>query len=149
MSEEKPPVVAVLGGINGAGKTTASQFILRHAMKIPAFVNADTIARGLNAFDPESDAMKAGRIMLEHLHELAAKRKSFAFETTLAARTYAASLKQWKQEAWLKQVNEEWAKDKSKGEGWWEVEKDRGSPPATRLVAKPNCTSGTASCRAK
>ena len=96
MSEEKPPVVAVLGGINGAGKTTASQHILRHAMKIPAFVNADTIARGLNAFDPESEAIKAGRIMLEHLHELAAKRKSFAFETTLAARTYAVWLAELK-----------------------------------------------------
>ena len=81
---------------NGAGKTTASQHILRHAMKIPAFVNADTIARGLNAFDPESEAVKAGRIMLEHLHELAAKRKSFAFETTLAARTYAVWLAELK-----------------------------------------------------
>lgn len=92
MSDEAKPMVAVLGGINGAGKTTASQHILRHAMKIPVFVNADTIARGLNSFDPESEAVKAGRIMLDHLHELAAKRRSFAFETTLAARTYAGWL---------------------------------------------------------
>jgi predicted ABC-type ATPase len=83
------PVVAVLGGINGAGKTTASQRILREGLKIPAFVNADTIARGLNAYDVESEAVKAGRIMLDHLRELAAKRRSFAFETTLSARTYA------------------------------------------------------------
>lgn len=84
-----PPTVAVLGGINGAGKTTASTRILRDSLRIPAFVNADTIARGLNAFDPESEAVKAGRIMLEHLHALAAARRSFAFETTLSARTYA------------------------------------------------------------
>jgi predicted ABC-type ATPase len=83
------PQVAVLGGINGAGKTTASQRILREALGIPLFTNADTIARGLNSFDPESQAVKAGRIMLEHLRELAAAKRSFAFETTLAARTYA------------------------------------------------------------
>ncbi|MBX9584986.1 MAG: zeta toxin family protein [Gemmataceae bacterium] len=86
---EKSPTVAVLAGINGAGKTTASQTILREALRVPVFVNADTIARGLNAFAVESMAGKAGRIMLDHLHELAAARKDFAFETTLAARTYA------------------------------------------------------------
>lgn len=89
MSSPKLPTVAVLGGINGAGKTTASRHILTEALKIPVFVNADTIARGLNAFDVESEAAKAGRIMLEHLHELAAKRATFAFETTLSGRAYA------------------------------------------------------------
>jgi predicted ABC-type ATPase len=97
MSDEAQPMVAVLGGINGAGKTTASQHILRDALKIPVFVNADAIARGLNAFDPESEAVKAGRIMLDHLHDLAAKRRSFAFETTLAARTYAGWLAKLKE----------------------------------------------------
>ncbi len=92
-----PPTVAVLGGINGAGKTTASTRILRDSLRIPAFVNADTIARGLNAFDPESEAVKAGRIMLEHLHALAAARRSFAFETTLSARTYAPWLDELRQ----------------------------------------------------
>lgn len=89
MSLPDSPVVAILAGINGAGKTTASRHILTHALKIPVFVNADTIARGLNAFDVESEAAKAGRIMLEHLHELAAKRATFAFETTLSGRAYA------------------------------------------------------------
>ncbi|VTR93631.1 zeta toxin : Putative uncharacterized protein OS=[Oscillatoria] sp. PCC 6506 GN=OSCI_3310008 PE=4 SV=1: Zeta_toxin [Gemmata massiliana] len=83
------PQVAVLAGINGAGKTTASQHILRDAMRIPSFTNADTIARGLNAFDVESVAAKAGRVMLDHLHGLAAARQSFAFETTLSGRAYA------------------------------------------------------------
>lgn len=83
------PQVAVLGGINGAGKTSSADPILRVGMRMPVFVNADTIARGLNAFDPESEAVRAGRIMLEHLHRLAAAKRSFAFETTLAARTYA------------------------------------------------------------
>lgn len=83
------PQVAVLAGINGAGKTSASESLLRESLKIPSFTNADTIARGLNAFDVESEAVKAGRIMLEYLHELAKARRSFAFETTLSGRVYA------------------------------------------------------------
>jgi predicted ABC-type ATPase len=86
------PRVVVLAGINGAGKTTASQWILRDVLKIPTFVNADAIARGLNGLNPEGEAIRAGRIMLEQLKDLATQRKDFAFETTLAARTYAGWL---------------------------------------------------------
>jgi predicted ABC-type ATPase len=91
------PQVAVLGGINGAGKTSSADPILRVGMRMPVFVNADTIARGLNAFDPESEAIKAGRVMLEHLRDLARRRRSFAFETTLAGRTYADWLRELRQ----------------------------------------------------
>ncbi|MFO0803077.1 MAG: zeta toxin family protein [Gemmataceae bacterium] len=87
--DERQPTVAVLAGINGAGKTTASLEILHNFLRIPIFVNADAIARGLNAFDVESQAANAGRVMLEHLRQLAAERKSFAFETTLSGRAYA------------------------------------------------------------
>lgn len=83
------PQVAILGGINGAGKTTASSRLLRDALRIPVFTNADAIARGLNAFDPEAEAVAAGRIVLTHMRAMLAARRSFAFETTLAARTYA------------------------------------------------------------
>jgi predicted ABC-type ATPase len=83
------PQVVVLAGINGAGKTTAAQHLLYDALHIPSFTNADTIARGLNALAVETEAATAGRIMLEHLRELARNRRSFAFETTLSGRTYA------------------------------------------------------------
>lgn len=92
MSQPNPPAVAVLAGINGAGKTTTALPILTRSLGIRVFVNADTIARGLNALDVESEAVKAGRIMLAHLDDLAAARRSFAFETTLSARTYAPRL---------------------------------------------------------
>jgi len=57
------------------------------------FLNADVIAAGLSGFDPEGVAFEASRIMLERLHTLAAQRADFAFETTLAARTYAPWLR--------------------------------------------------------
>jgi predicted ABC-type ATPase len=81
--------VIVLGGVNGAGKTIASRSLLANTLDVATFVNADVIARGLSAFDPDAAAIRAGEIMLEQLRLLAARRANFAFETTLAARTYA------------------------------------------------------------
>jgi len=88
MSEPRPNVV-ILAGPNGAGKSTAATTLLHGAFGVDEFVNADVIARGLSAFDPERVAIAAGRIMLARLDELAAQRADFAFETTLATRSLA------------------------------------------------------------
>jgi predicted ABC-type ATPase len=87
------PKVVVIAGPNGAGKSTTAPAILRDALKVHEFVNADMIAAGLSAFSPESVAVGAGRIMLDRLHELARERRDFAFETTLASRTFVPWLK--------------------------------------------------------
>jgi hypothetical protein len=64
-----------------------SPALLRGGLVVDEFVNADVIAQGLSAFDPEGAAIAAGRVMLRRLHELAEQRVNFAFETTLANRT--------------------------------------------------------------
>ncbi len=87
------PTAIVLAGINGAGKTTASRALLADTLGLMTFVNADVIAQGLSGFDPESAAFEASRIMLERLHALTEQRADFAFETTLAARSYAGWLR--------------------------------------------------------
>lgn len=84
MSEPKPSVV-ILAGPNGAGKSTAAPELLQGELSVREFVNADVIARGLSAFDPDGAAIAAGRVMLARLDELAHQRESFAFETTLAS----------------------------------------------------------------
>ena len=53
------------------------------------FVNADEIAKGLSPFNPESVAIEAGRLMLKRIEELLSDGADFAFETTLATRSYA------------------------------------------------------------
>jgi predicted ABC-type ATPase len=63
--------------------------LLRDVLEVDEFVNADVIARGLSAFDPEGAAIAAGRVMLARLRDLARRRVSFAFETTLASRSFA------------------------------------------------------------
>ncbi|MBI1901363.1 MAG: AAA family ATPase [Planctomycetia bacterium] len=94
MSRKRPPRVVVLGGPNGAGKSTCAPNLLRGPLGVAEFVNADVIARGLSAFAPERVSWAAGRIMMSRLRELAGKRASFAFESTLASRTFAPWLKQ-------------------------------------------------------
>src|ERR1700722_15004415 len=83
------PNLILLAGPNGAGKSTAAPDLLRGALHVNEFVNADVIARGLSAFHPEGAAIAAGRVMLARLRELTAERKNVAFESTLASRTFA------------------------------------------------------------
>jgi predicted ABC-type ATPase len=92
MSAPRPSIV-ILAGPNGAGKSTVAPALLHDALGVDEFVNADVIARGLSAFDPDRVAIAAGRIMLARLHELAAQRADFAFETTLASRSFAPWLR--------------------------------------------------------
>jgi predicted ABC-type ATPase len=87
------PTVIVIGGPNGAGKSTIAPAIIERAFGQIEFVNADTIARGLSALNPDRQAFAAGRIMLRHIAELATARRNFAFETTLASRTFAPFLR--------------------------------------------------------
>ena len=83
------PDLVILAGPNGAGKTTAAPALLRDTLAVSEFVNADVIAQGLSGFDPGARALAAGRLMLERIKSLAAARRSFAFETTLASRSFA------------------------------------------------------------
>lgn len=78
----------IISGCNGAGKTTASYTILPEILNCEEFVNADEIAKGLSPFNPESAAIQAGRLMLERINKLIANGQDFAFETTLATKSY-------------------------------------------------------------
>jgi predicted ABC-type ATPase len=91
------PVVFIIAGCNGAGKTTASYTILPELLNIKEFVNADEIARGLSPFQPEKLAIEAGKIMLGRIRSLISQRTDFAFETTLSSRSFVALINEAKQ----------------------------------------------------
>ena len=82
------PKMYIIAGCNGAGKTTASYTVLPEVLGVKEFVNADEIARGLSPFNPESVAIDAGRLMLQRMSALIHEGADFAFETTLATRSY-------------------------------------------------------------
>ena len=108
----------IIGGCNGSGKTTASFTILPQMLNCREFVNADEIARGLSPFQPDRVALEAGRIMLTRIEELIRHGETFAFETTLASRSFVHIVKQAKENSyavtliffWLR--NEQLAKER-------------------------------------
>lgn len=110
----------IIAGCNGAGKTTASFTILPEILNCKEFVNADEIAKGLSPFQPEKVSFEAGRIMLKRIDELFLENENFAFETTLATKTYKEKVLNAKKEGyfvtllffWLK--NTELAKERVK-----------------------------------
>lgn len=75
----------------GPEKTTASMTLLPEVFESYEFVNADMIAAGISPLRPESGSgFEAGRIMLKRINELLKQKLDFAFETTLATRSYVS-----------------------------------------------------------
>lgn len=88
------PNFYVIGGCNGAGKTTASRTLLPDILNCKEFVNADDIAAVLSPFRPELAAFKAGRLMLERIKSLTWQQINFTFESTLSTKSYLPFLKE-------------------------------------------------------
>jgi len=66
----------------------------------PTFINADVIAAELSPSAPESVAARAARIMVQRMRAAAQTGASFAFETTLANRGYAQSIRAWQRDGY-------------------------------------------------
>jgi predicted ABC-type ATPase len=90
----------VISGCNGAGKTTASYTILSEMLQCRDFVNSDEIARGISPFDLSHAAIDAGRVMLKRIKSLTDTKEDFAFETTLAVRSYASLIEKTKKKGY-------------------------------------------------
>jgi predicted ABC-type ATPase len=91
------PTVYVIAGPNGAGKTTFAAQFLPDFADCRQFLNADLIAAGLSPFAPETQNVRAGRLLLERIEELSKAGEDFGFETTLSGRGHARLLSQIRQ----------------------------------------------------
>ena len=89
------PTLVLLAGPNGAGKTTFINGFLRERAETFQFVNPDEVARSLTGIGPARD-MAAGRLVIERLDQLFALRADVVLETTLATRSHAVRIRDWK-----------------------------------------------------
>ena len=82
------PMLYVIAGCNGAGKTSFAKIFLPHEIKCLRLLNADEIARGLSPLAPGRSAFKAGRILFNEIESCLKEKHTFAVESTLSGKTY-------------------------------------------------------------
>lgn len=85
----------ILSGPNGCGKTTLSEYLIE-AGRLLNFVNADTIAKGLDASSIKGGEITAGKILLKQLDDSLSSGKNVSFETTLSGKLWVRLIKRAK-----------------------------------------------------
>jgi len=94
------PTCWIIAGPNGAGKTTFALEYLPQVAQCSRFINADLIAAGLSPLAPERELLAASRLFLSEIEAAVAEREDFAFETTLAGRSYLKLVRRLRAEGW-------------------------------------------------
>lgn len=96
MKKPRGETLYLISGPNGAGKTTCAFSIMPELIECYEYVNADAIAAALSPFRPLEVSVDAGRVMLQRIKALAESKVNFAFEATLASKSFAPFLNRCK-----------------------------------------------------
>lgn len=94
------PTCWIIAGPNGSGKTTFALEYLPKVVVCNNFVNADLIAAGLSPLAPDRGLLAASRIFLREIEAHISCREDFAFETTLAGRSYLRLIERMRNNGW-------------------------------------------------
>ncbi|MEN9865677.1 MAG: hypothetical protein RL748_1267 [Pseudomonadota bacterium] len=94
------PTCWIIAGPNGAGKTTFAMEYLPAVTQCRRFINADLIAAGLSPLAPEQQLLSASRLFLQEIEDCISAQQDFAFETTLAGRSYLKLIDRLKATGW-------------------------------------------------
>jgi serine/threonine protein kinase/formylglycine-generating enzyme required for sulfatase activity len=103
-----------------------AQAIIQHLDEEPDVSIGRALLLALGEFDEAALPAEVRQTLLPRLQDI--------YRTEADPGLHAAAewlLRQWKQEEWLKRVNDEWTKTKAKREGWWETGKDRAEAPSS------------------
>lgn len=86
MKNERRPVLAVVAGPNGSGKTTITEALLRHKwLDECTYINPDNIAQNLGDWNNPANSLKAAQQASVLREQLLNEKKSIAFETVFSA----------------------------------------------------------------
>ena len=105
------PKLYIVAGPNGSGKTTFAREFLPYYARCSNFINADLIARGLSPFLPSVMGIKAGKLLLLQVQEFIKQKADFAFETTLAGKSYVNLINEAKGKGYLIHIFFLWIPD--------------------------------------
>jgi len=78
-----PPLMTVIAGTNGAGKSTVTSILLQY-LYLGEVIDADAIAKELNPGSPEQANFSAGREVVRRVEKCIVAQRNFSIETTLA-----------------------------------------------------------------
>lgn len=87
--------IDIFDRVNSQGTKLTDAFV-----RCREFLNADLIAAGLSPFAPETQDIRAGRLLLIRIRELTAARETFGFETTLSGRGYVRLFKKMRRDGY-------------------------------------------------
>lgn len=89
----KSPIIEIVAGPNGSGKTTfAESYFLRVKGNL-VFLNPDLIATGIAPLDFVKASFQAGRVLIDEVKTRINRLESFSFESTLSGLTWAKILR--------------------------------------------------------
>lgn len=90
------PIMFVFAGNNGSGKSTLRNLIIDR-IGIEINIDPDAIARRLDAKNPESKPVSAGKEVLRSVRRYIKEGKDFSIETTLAGKNAIRQMQQAKE----------------------------------------------------
>jgi len=85
----------LVGGPNGSGKSTFAEAYF--SSRTEFFINPDLIAAGISPTHVQSATVHAARVMIQAITEKIEAGQSFAFESTLAGKTWLRHIKRAKE----------------------------------------------------
>ena len=94
------PTCWIIAGPNGAGETTFAMEYMPTVAGCRRFINANLIPAGLSPLAPEQHLLAASRLFLHEIEDCIAARQDFAFETTLAGRSYLKLVEKLQTNGW-------------------------------------------------
>lgn len=93
MTHSNTPIIEIVAGPNGSGKTTFANAYLLKKGKTSVYLNPDLIASGISPVDFEKASIHAGRVLINEVKTLIEHRQNLAFESTLSGKTWLIILK--------------------------------------------------------